>query len=156
MDWRKVSISKEQHGQNREPKVFSGPHSHHPHPSLRATEHSASWFVSAWDYPTAFPVQEALFKSQDQSYPDAPLGSLTFHDSQNNCKLWVNLVSNLHMTKECFLLSWCFLFLNTAPLPPRNAFQRYFKYPSLYLLNTCCQELCRTGSHNLPWLVALL
>lgn len=43
----------------------------------RATERSASWFMSAWDYRTAFPVQEAPFKSQDQSYPDAPLGSLT-------------------------------------------------------------------------------
>ena len=52
-----------------------------------------------------------------------PSAHWLYHGPQNNCKLWVNLVSNLHMTKECFLLSWCFLFLNTALLPPRNAFR---------------------------------
>lgn len=46
----------------------------------RAMEHSASWFPSDWPYHLLhFQARTvALFKDQDQSYPDAPIQLIDF------------------------------------------------------------------------------
>lgn len=111
MDWRKASISQEQHGQNREPKCSQAHTPTTPTQVEGQRNTQLPGLCQPGTIPLHFQSRRPCSKAKISPTLMLPLAHWPSHDPQNNCKLWVNLVSNLHMTKECFLLSWCFLFL---------------------------------------------